>query len=118
MTAAVVHRISLFPLAIPLRQDVLRAASHPGFTGPVVVAVELTTGTIGYGETLPCRHLTGETVDSVLSAVRDTFAPVLMDFHPTSFPVMPDIRLLHVHSASDVGGLWILREGRRWSVRR
>lgn len=86
MAAAVVHRINLFPLAIPFPRNVMRAASHYGFAGPVVVAVELAAGTVGYGETLPCRHITGETADSVLSAVRDTFAPVLMDFHPTSFP--------------------------------
>ena len=86
MPAAVVHRITLFPLTIPLRRKVIHAASRRGLADPVVAAVELTSGIIGYGETHARHYVTGETVDSVSEAVSGVYAPVLMDFHPTSFP--------------------------------
>lgn len=86
MTAAIVHRLSVFPLSIPLRWKVTSARVEYGLTDPVVVSVELTNGTIGYGETLPSRDVTSETVESVVAALGDVFGPALMEFHPESFP--------------------------------
>ena len=86
VSPAVVHRITLFPLTIPLRRKVVHAASRRGLADPVVVAVELTTGIIGYGETHARHYVTGETVDSAIEALSGVYAPVLIDFHPTSFP--------------------------------
>lgn len=86
MVTAIVHRVTVFPLTIPLRRKVMHAASHRGVADPVVVAVELTNGTIGYGETQPRHYLTDETVDSVTETVRSVFGPALIKFHPTSFP--------------------------------
>ena len=86
MPAAVVHRVSIFPLSIPLRGRVTHAASQRSCADPVVVAVELTNGIVGYGETLPRPYVTQETVESVVHALQSTFIPVLIGFHPASFP--------------------------------
>ncbi|MGB2988295.1 MAG: enolase C-terminal domain-like protein [Phycisphaerae bacterium] len=92
----------MFPLAIPLRRKVMHAASVRGVADAVVVAVELTTGTVGYGETLPRPYVTGETVDSVIEAVHNVFAPFLMDFHPVSFPeALEAIESLPWHNVED-----------------
>lgn len=86
MPAAVVHCISIFPLIIPLRYRVTHAAAEHGVADPVVVAVELTGGTIGYGETVAQSYVTGESANTVVEAVRSVFAPLLVTFHPASFP--------------------------------
>jgi muconate cycloisomerase len=81
-----VQRISIFPLAIPLRGKVTHAGAQREVADPVVIAVELDDGTIGYGETLPRPYVTDETADSVVEAVRERFAAVLADFRASSFP--------------------------------
>ncbi|MEK7756434.1 MAG: enolase C-terminal domain-like protein, partial [Planctomycetota bacterium] len=86
MPAAVVHRVSIFPLSIPLRGNVTHAASRRSVADPVVVAVELTNGIVGYGETLPRPYVTQETVESVVQAIQTTLIPVVMGFHAESFP--------------------------------
>ena len=86
MSQAVVHRISIFPLMIPLRYRVTHAAAQYGVADPVVVVVELTGGTLGYGETVGQSYVTGESANSVVEAVRSVFAPRLVTFHPASFP--------------------------------
>lgn len=86
MSVAVVHRISVRPLAIPLRASVQHAASDRTVADPIIVEVELTNGTCGYGETLARPDVTGETAESVIEAVRHVFAPALLGFHPESFP--------------------------------
>ena len=86
MTEAAVQRITISSLAIPLRRRVAHAASELGVADPVVVAVELNDGTIGYGETLPRPYVTNEHVDPVVEALQRRFAAALTDFRSTSFP--------------------------------
>jgi len=84
--AAIVHRISIFPLSIPLRGQVTHAASRRIVADPVIAAVELTNGIVGYGETLPRPYVTQETVESVVRAIQTTFIPAVIGFHAESFP--------------------------------
>jgi len=83
---AVVHRLSIHPLLIPLRNKVVDAAAERGVADPVVVSVELTNGLCGHGETVPRPSVTGETVDSVIQDLRATFMESVMGFHLRSFP--------------------------------
>ena len=87
MTTAVVQRMNVFPLEIPLRLEVAHAALRRNLSDSVVVVIELTNGTLGYGETLPRPYVTHEDVTSVVDAIREVFAPLLGDFSPDSFPV-------------------------------
>jgi len=82
----VANRLIVYPLSIPLRHRVAHAASQRAITDPVVVGVELRNGTLGHGETLPREYVTGETVESVLSAIEAVFVPAVLAFHPHSFP--------------------------------
>lgn len=86
MAEAVVHRIHLFPLTIPLRRKLVCAAGECVVADIVVVSIEFINGTIGVGETVPRRYLTGETTDSVIAAARGVLATALLSFHPESFP--------------------------------
>jgi L-Ala-D/L-Glu epimerase / N-acetyl-D-glutamate racemase len=80
-----IRKLSVYRLAIPLRGRVSHAASTRVAAESVVVVVELNSGTIGYGETLPRKYVTGESVDTVVEAIERTYAPGLVEAHPSSF---------------------------------
>lgn len=69
-----------------MRTAVHHAAAVRDVSEPVAVAVEFIGGTVGWGETLPRPYVTGESVESVIAAIRDDFVPRLVEFHPTSLP--------------------------------
>lgn len=85
MTGTAIASIGVHHLQIPLKQRIEHAASVRTVADPVVVRVELQNGTIGYGESLPRPYVTGEDHESVDTAVRDVFAPLLMSCRPESF---------------------------------
>ncbi|UCE58986.1 MAG: hypothetical protein JSU63_16275 [Phycisphaerales bacterium] len=86
MSAVIVHKMSVYPLTIPLRRTISHGICERDMSEPVVVSVELRDGTIGYGETVPRFHVTGESSESVVETVCELFLPSAVDFHPRSFP--------------------------------
>ncbi len=86
MKRAIVQRVTVYPLRIPLRSRVEHAAAQRVHADPVVVAIECQNGVIGYGESVARPYVTGETADSVVDAVEHVFTPALLDFHPENFP--------------------------------
>ncbi|MGD2108278.1 MAG: enolase C-terminal domain-like protein [Phycisphaerae bacterium] len=86
MTNAVIRRLTLFPLSIPLRWRVTTARSSYRLTENIIVSAELADGTIGYGESVPRRDVSDETADSAAGAFEQVFGPALVDFHPSCFP--------------------------------
>ncbi|MCH7720953.1 MAG: hypothetical protein IH988_08190 [Planctomycetes bacterium] len=86
LSTAPVKRLTIHTLAIPLRSTVSHAAATRRIADPVVVAIELRSGVVGYGETLPRSYVTGETVGSVVGDIRGQLVPRLLEMRPTSFP--------------------------------
>ncbi|MCH7701562.1 MAG: dipeptide epimerase, partial [Planctomycetes bacterium] len=86
MSTAPVKRLTIHTLAIPLRSTVSHAAATRRIADPVVVAIELRGGVVGYGETLPRSYVTGETVGSVEGDIREQLVPRLLEMRPASFP--------------------------------
>ncbi|MHC4611148.1 MAG: hypothetical protein ACYS7M_12460, partial [Planctomycetota bacterium] len=86
MAASAIRSITTYCLEIPLRRKVAHATSERAVADPIVVAVELMNGVVGYGETLPRPYVTGETVASVVGAIREVFVPALLEIHPAHFP--------------------------------
>ena len=77
--------LELFHLRLPFRRKFAHAAAQRNATDTVVVAALLADGTVGYGEGLPRPYVTGETVDSVLYNISDTFAGRLAAVEPAGF---------------------------------
>lgn len=86
MSAAVIHRLRIHRLAIPLRVTVRHATAERVESDPVVVEVELASGLRGFGETLARTYVTQENAESVLTVVERLFVPAILNFHPESFP--------------------------------
>jgi len=83
--ALVVSRVSLRPLAIPMRTKFAHAGATREVAEPLIVGVELADHTVGYGETHPRPYVSGETIDSALAAISDTFVPLLVNMRPANF---------------------------------
>ncbi|MEE9297385.1 MAG: enolase C-terminal domain-like protein [Phycisphaerae bacterium] len=86
MPNAVIRAVTIHQLAIPLRRQIAHAAFARSVSEPVVVAIELDSGILGYGETLPRPYVTGESVESVVDAVARVYVPALVEMHPAGFP--------------------------------
>ncbi len=81
-----VYRVTVHPLSIPLRRPFAHAAASRSTADPVVVSVELANGTVGYGETLPRKYVTGETINSIPRTVEHVLLPALLNLRPYNFP--------------------------------
>jgi len=77
--------VRVFPLCIPLRHAFTHAAHSRSHADPVLVQIELGGGTIGYGETLPRPYVSGESVESVVAAVRGPLAAEMLTIRPSTF---------------------------------
>jgi len=79
-----VKRFTILPLALTMRRKISHAASQRAVSEPIVVAVELLNGVVGYGETLPRPYVTGETNESVVELLRGEFVKQLLAFRADS----------------------------------
>lgn len=84
-SALVVSRIALRPLAIPMRKKFTHAGATRDVSEPLVVSVELADHTLGFGETHPRPYVSGETIDSAIAAITETFVPLLVNMRPANF---------------------------------
>ena len=85
MTTTAVKRLTIYPLAIPMKRRISHAASQRAVSEPIVAAVELMGGAIGYGETLPRPYVTGESNESVIELLRGEFVKQLLAIRPVTF---------------------------------
>ncbi|MGB9625399.1 MAG: mandelate racemase/muconate lactonizing enzyme family protein [Phycisphaerae bacterium] len=85
MVLSQIQCVRLYPLAIPLKRAFSHAAAERRTADPLVVAVELRNGLVGYGETLARPYVTGETSASVIEAIHTRLMPGMERWCPDSF---------------------------------
>ncbi len=85
MTRSQVQCVRLYPLAIPLKKAFSHAAAERRMADPLVVAVELRSGEVGYGETLPRPYVTGETIASAIEDLSTVLTRGMEAWRPESF---------------------------------
>src|SRR5262245_786971 len=85
MSVAVV-RLTLWRLEIPLRTRFQHAASAREVAEPLIVQAELSNGAIGFGETHPRAYVSGETLDSAVTIIRDFLPAHLVEIRAENFP--------------------------------
>lgn len=78
--------ITVWPLQVPLRRPFKHAAAQRSLADPMVVEVELASGVMGYGETLPRPYVTTETPATVQAAILSTLLEALAEVRPQSLP--------------------------------
>ena len=83
--------LQLYHLRLPFKHSFSHAAAQRAETDTVLLAALLADGTIGYGEGVPRPYVTGETIESILYNISDTFAAALRKVEPKSFPELLDL---------------------------
>ena len=83
--------IELYHLELPFRQPFAHALKRRESTETVVAAALLADGTVGFGEGLPRRYVTGETPASVMYNVGDALAGPLRGLEPKSFAELLEV---------------------------
>jgi L-alanine-DL-glutamate epimerase-like enolase superfamily enzyme len=73
-----INRVSISLLRIPLRKPFVSCLRRVEYIEDVVIEIETDCGLRGYGAGTPSLRMNGESVDSIISAVRNVFAPTLM----------------------------------------
>ncbi|MFO0974383.1 MAG: enolase C-terminal domain-like protein [Phycisphaerae bacterium] len=84
--ALCVRSVTLWRLAIPMRRRFEHAASSRNVSEPLMVAVELSDGTVGWGETHPRPYVSGETMESATRVIAEEWPGELAEVRGESFP--------------------------------
>jgi muconate cycloisomerase len=74
----IVRRIDAIPVALPLKAPMKMAGITITKAENLLVRVESTEGTVGWGEAPSAPTMTGDTLGGLVSAVRDHLAPLLI----------------------------------------
>jgi muconate cycloisomerase len=74
----IVRRIDAVPVALPLKAPMKMAGVTITKAENLIVRVELQNGQIGWGEAPSAPTMTGDTLGSLVAAVRDHLAPLLI----------------------------------------
>src|SRR5215207_10678608 len=73
-----IRRIDAIPVALPLKAAMKMAGETITAAQNILVRIESADGTVGWGEAASAPTMTGDTLGSLLTAVRDHLAPLLI----------------------------------------
>ena len=74
--------LTLYRYHLPLRQKFRHATAEREVNEGVLVQLELADGSVGLGEGIPRPYVTGETMNSALEIIQETYAARLAGPHP------------------------------------
>src|SRR4029079_5978763 len=74
----IIRRVDAIPLGLPLAKPVAMAGGKVRQAPNILVRIESADGTVGWGEAASAPTMTGDTLGSLLTAVRDQLAPMLI----------------------------------------
>jgi muconate cycloisomerase len=74
----IIRRVDAIPVGLPLRKPVAMAGSTVSEALNLLVRVEAADGSVGWGEAASAPTMTGDTLGSLIAAVRDHLAPPLI----------------------------------------
>lgn len=86
-----IKQIEVFAIHLPLIQPfIISYATYPHIPS---IIVKLTTecGQIGWGESVPDEHITGETPASTYALIKNTLAPLMIGKNPMEFEKIHDL---------------------------
>jgi muconate cycloisomerase len=75
----VIRRVDVIPVALPLVKPMRMAGITITHAQNILVRIEATDGTVGWGEAASAPTMTGDTLGGLVCAVRDYLAPLLVE---------------------------------------
>ncbi len=73
----IIRRVDAIPVALPLKAPVSMSGITIATAENLLVRIEATDGTVGWGEAASAPTMTGDTLGGLVAAVRDHLAPLL-----------------------------------------
>src|SRR5215475_14371665 len=74
----IVRRVDAIPVALPLLKPMKMAGVTIAHAHNLLVRIEATDGTVGWGEAASAPNMTGDTLGGLVAAVRDHLAPLIV----------------------------------------
>lgn len=73
-----IQSIDTAVIAIPMREPLATSNHVENEPRYVITRLALSDGSVGFGEARECKHITGETEESIIAMIRSEFAPALV----------------------------------------
>jgi muconate cycloisomerase len=83
----IVRRVDAIPVALPLKAPMKMAGVTVATAENVLVRIEATDGSVGWGEAASAPTMTGDTLGGLVAAIRDHLAPLLIGRDAFARPV-------------------------------
>jgi muconate cycloisomerase len=94
------HTLTLYRYRLPMKQKFRHATAAREENEGILVRLELADGTVGLGEGVPRPYVTGETINSAIEVIRDTYAARLAGPTPLAEGPLPGSALGVWHNAA------------------
>ncbi|MEL4023763.1 dipeptide epimerase [Lysinibacillus endophyticus] len=94
-----IKQVEIFEVNLPLiKPFIISYATYPHIRS---IIVKLTTecGVVGWGESVPDEHITGETPESTYAMLKNTLAPAIVGQNPMEFEKIHELMDKTVHRA-------------------
>lgn len=94
-----IKQIEVFAINLPLiKPFIISYASYP-HTESIIVKMTTECGLVGWGESVPDEHITGETPHSTYVMLKNTLAPLMIGQNPMEFEKIHELMDKRVHRA-------------------
>lgn len=77
-----ISRVDIYHIDLPLKEPFIISYTRFDSMPAVIVKIHTNEGIIGYGESVPDEHVTGESVHSVIAALKHSFIPAILGKDP------------------------------------
>lgn len=77
-----IKRVQIFGIRLPLKEPFIVSYDRYDDMPSILVRVETENGLVGWGESVPDQHVTGETWQSALTVLEHELAPLILDEEP------------------------------------
>lgn len=84
----VIRRVDAMPVALPLKTPMSMAGVTIADAQNILVRIEASDGTVGWGEAASAPTMTGDTLGGLVAAVRDHLAPALIGKDAHDWPML------------------------------
>ena len=84
----VIRRLDAIPVALPLKAPMKMANATVATAENLLVRIEATDGTVGWGEAASAPTMTGDTLGGLVAAVREHLAPMLAAKDARTWPAL------------------------------
>lgn len=94
-----IKQIEIFAVNLPLiKPFIISYATYPNIQS-IIVKMTTECGLVGWGESVPDEHITGETPHSVYAMLKHTLAPLMVGQNPMEFEKIHELMDQAVHRA-------------------